>query len=98
MQRFHDPTLIMTYSHNIKVLLMSGSIYIEVVIMELYFFLRTSVHSPRETTNDFYHNNRHLPMFSRRSSRFDTQEIFMVICICCQSRKSWACLLFSGTI
>ena len=37
------------------------------------------MHSPRETTNDFYHNNRHLTVFLRQSSRFDTQEILSIL-------------------
>ena len=47
--------------------------------MELYLFHRTSLLTPRETTNDFYHNNYHLPVFSRQSSRFDTQEILSIL-------------------
>ena len=58
--------------------------------MELYFSCRTSVLPLRETADDFYHNNHHLPVFSRRSSRFDTQEILSILldpelkeeCIC----------------
>ena len=58
--------------------------------MELYFFHRTSLLSLRETTDDFYHSNYRLPVFSRQSSRFDTQEILSFLldpelkedCIC----------------
>ena len=47
--------------------------------MEFHLFHRTSLLTPRETTNDFYHNNHHLPVFSRQSSRFDTQEILSIL-------------------
>ena len=47
--------------------------------MELYLFHRTSLLTPRETNNDFYHNKHHLPVFSHQSSRFDTQEIVSIL-------------------
>ena len=44
--------------------------------MELYLFHRTSLLTPRETTNDFYRNNHHLPVFSRQSSSVELCSTF----------------------
>ena len=35
--------------------------------------------NPVETPEEFYHNNRNLPVFSHQSSRFDTQEMLSIL-------------------